>query len=110
MKILITGGTGCLGSNLIEKWLPKGHEILVIDNFATGNKEVVPPVERLEVREGSIADENFVSRCFDAFAPQVVVHAAAAYKDPNDWIEDVKTSVEGSVTLQKLVWKPKSKK
>ena len=27
MRILITGGAGCLGSNLIETWLPRGHEI-----------------------------------------------------------------------------------
>ena len=32
MRILITGGAGCLGSNLIEHWLPQGHEIFVIDN------------------------------------------------------------------------------
>ena len=53
MKILITGGAGCLGSNLIEHWLPKGHEILVIDNFATGRREVLPPVDGLTVHEGS---------------------------------------------------------
>ena len=33
MRILITGGAGCLGSNLIEHWHPRGHEILVLDNF-----------------------------------------------------------------------------
>ena len=39
MRIIITGGAGCLGSNLIEKLLPKGYEILVIDNFyATGKQ------------------------------------------------------------------------
>ncbi len=46
MRILITGGAGCLGSNLIEHWLPQGHEILVIDNFATGKREVVPALPR----------------------------------------------------------------
>ena len=39
MRILITGGAGCLGSNLVEEYLPQGHEILVIDNFATGRRE-----------------------------------------------------------------------
>ena len=45
--ILITGGAGCLGSNIIEKYLPEGHQILVIDNFATGKREVVPNVDNL---------------------------------------------------------------
>ena len=46
-RILITGGAGCLGSNLIEHWLPQGHQILVLDNFATGKREVVPEVPGL---------------------------------------------------------------
>lgn len=97
MRILITGGAGCLGSNLIERWLPQGHEILVIDNFATGKREVVPRVPGLTVIEGSIADRALVDRAFTDFAPTHVVHSAAAYKDPNDWSEDVATNVAGTV-------------
>ncbi|HYW56860.1 MAG TPA: NAD-dependent epimerase/dehydratase family protein [Polaromonas sp.] len=96
MRILITGGAGCLGSNLIEHWLPQGHKILVIDNFATGKREVVPEVEGLTVKEGSISDESMVNDCFTDFKPDVVVHAAAAYKDPDDWVEDSRTNVIGS--------------
>jgi len=96
MRILITGGAGCLGSNLIEHWLPQRHEIFVIDNFVTGKREVVPAVEGLTVREGSVADQAFVNDCFTAFEPEVVVHAAAAYKDPDDWVEDSRTNVIGS--------------
>ncbi|AWQ03315.1 NAD-dependent epimerase/dehydratase family protein [Bordetella bronchiseptica] len=97
MRILITGGAGCLGSNLIEHWLPQGHEVFVIDNFATGKREVVPPTTGLTVREGSVADADLVDECFAAFQPDIVVHAAAAYKDPDDWKEDVSTNVLGSV-------------
>jgi UDP-glucose 4-epimerase len=101
MRILITGGAGCLGSNLIEHWLPQGHEIFVIDNFATGKREVVPNMPGLTVREGTIADEALVSECFAAFKPDVVVHSAAAYKDPDDWIEDSRTNVIGSANIAK---------
>lgn len=96
MRILITGGAGCLGSNLIEHWLPAGHDIFVIDNFATGKREVVPAVPRLTVREGSIANDTLVEECFASFKPDVVIHSAAAYKDPDDWIEDTRTNVIGS--------------
>ena len=99
MRILITGGAGCLGSNLIEHWLPKGHEILVIDNFATGKREVVPAVPGLTVREGSVADAQLVDECFSLFRPDVVIHAAAAYKDPDDWLEDSTTNVIGSIVV-----------
>lgn len=101
MRILITGGAGCLGSNLIEHWLPQEHQILVLDNFATGKREVVPPVSGLELREGSIADLRLVEACFADFQPEVVVHAAAAYKDPNDWEEDARTNVLGSAHVAK---------
>lgn len=101
MRILITGGAGCLGSNLIEHWLPQQHEILVIDNFATGKKEVVPDVPGLKVIEGSIVDADLVANSFASFKPEVVIHAAAAYKDPDNWIEDAATNVLGSINVAK---------
>lgn len=105
MRILITGGAGCLGSNLIEHWLPEGHEIVVIDNFATGKREVVPDVARLTVKEGSITNEVLVDSCFNDFKPDVVIHAAAAYKDPDDWVEDSNTNVIGSVLVARAAKK-----
>ena len=99
MRILIVGGAGCLGSNLIEYWLPKGHEVLVIDNFATGKREVVPEVEGLQVVEGSIVEEALVESCFSSFQPEIVVHAAASYKDPDDWQTDADTNVIGSAVV-----------
>jgi UDP-glucose 4-epimerase len=101
MRILITGGAGCLGSNLIEHWFPQGHEILVIDNFATGKREVVPAVPGLEVIEGTIADAGLVERAFANFKPEVVIHAAASYKDPDNWVEDTTTNVLGSINVAK---------
>ena len=101
MRILITGGAGCLGSNLIEHWFPQGHEILVIDNFATGKREVVPAVSGLEVIEGTIADVGLVERAFANFKPEVVIHAAASYKDPDNWVEDTTTNVLGSINVAK---------
>ncbi len=101
MRVLITGGAGCLGSNLIENLLPKGCDILVLDNFATGKREVVPPVDGLKVEEGSVADGDLVNRCFDEFGPEIVIHSAAAYKDPDDWEEDSATNVMGSIHVAK---------
>jgi len=101
VRILITGGAGCLGSNLIEHWIPQGHQIAVIDNFATGKREVVPEIPGLSVSEGSVADANLVERVFGSFRPEVVVHAAASYKNPDDWQEDSATNVVGSVIVAK---------
>lgn len=106
MRILITGGAGCLGSNLIEHYLPLGHEILVIDNFATGNREVVPDgIPGLRVVEGSILDKQLLKKCFDEFFPSHVIHSAAAYKDPEDWSSDTMTNVVGSINVTRAAEK-----
>jgi UDP-glucose 4-epimerase len=99
MRILITGGAGCLGSNLTERWYPSGHDILIVDNFATGRRELVPPLPRLELVDGTIADRDLVRRAFEHFRPTHIVHAAASYKDPTDWREDVETNVLGTINL-----------
>lgn len=98
-KILITGGAGCLGSNLVEHFFPEGHEICVIDNFATGKKEVVPQQDKLLVTEGCVSDSQLVNKVFADFQPDYVIHSAAAYKDPTDWIEDSKSNILGTINV-----------
>jgi nucleoside-diphosphate-sugar epimerase len=97
MRLLITGGAGCLGSNLIERYLPKGHDVCIMDNFSTGKREVVPTLKGLTLVEGSIADQDLVQQTFQQFQPSHVIHSAAAYKDPLNWQEDVATNVAGSI-------------
>ncbi len=99
MRLLITGGAGCLGSNLIEHYLPQGHEVCVIDNFATGKREVLPNLPELTLVEGSIADIALLENAFEQFRPTHVIHSAAAYKDPTDWQEDIATNITGSANL-----------
>ncbi len=99
MKILITGGAGCLGSNLIEHWLPHGHELFVIDNFATSKRELLAELSGLTVCEGTIADAKLVKGCFADFRPDIVVHAAASYKNPDDWEEDNASNILGSINV-----------
>jgi len=98
MRILITGGAGCLGSNLTERYLMAGHSVCVLDNFATGNRGSLPEShEGLTLIEGDICDGDTVARAFDEFKPTHVIHSAAAYKDPDDWLTDARTNVEGTI-------------
>lgn len=99
MRILITGGAGCLGANLVAAYLPQGHEILVIDNFATGRRAALPEAAGLSVVEGTVADRDLVDCVFAGFAPTHVIHSAAAYRDPGDWREDAATNVVGTINV-----------
>ena len=99
MRLLITGGAGCLGGNLIERYLPSGHEILVLDNFATGKREVVPALPGLTLVEGNVANVKLVDDTFAAFRPTHVIHSAASYKDPQAHGEDAASNVLGSINV-----------
>ncbi len=101
MRILITGGAGCLGSNLVEKYIQEGHEVLVIDNFATGKRAVLPSVNGLTVLHGSIADQSLVDTAFGSFKPTLVIHSAASYKNPSDWLGDSAVNVCGTINIIK---------
>ena len=95
MRIAITGGAGFVGSSLTDRLLNSGHSVDVVDNFATGRHENLADHERLTVTEASIADPTWDLSC----APDVIVHAAASYKDPDAWQEDVLTNTLGTANV-----------
>jgi UDP-glucose 4-epimerase len=102
VKVLVTGGAGFIGSNLTDRLLERSDEVLVIDNYATGRRDNLPEsAAGLRVIEGDIADVSTVDDAFDTFGPDVVVHAAASYKDPEDWATDASTNVVGSANVVK---------
>lgn len=99
MRLLVTGGAGSLGSNLVEHISAKCEAVLVIDNFATGKRASLLPQTNLRVAEGSVCDSDFIQRQFESFLPTHVVHSAASYKDPNDWETDALVNVVGTNNL-----------
>lgn len=99
MKVLITGGSGFIGSHLADRLLADGHTVLVIDNYATGRRDNLTARDGLTIVEATIADADATSETFASFAPDCVVHAAASYKDPDDWVEDARTNVGGTVNV-----------
>ena len=101
MNVVVTGGCGQVGSHVIELLLARGDRVLAIDNLATGRREHLAEHVNLSVVIGSIADAELIERLMSQFTPEVVVHTAASYKDPNDWREDNLTNcVGGGVMIQ----------
>ena len=102
MKILMTGGTGFIGSHLAERLLLYAHEISIVDNYATSRRDTLAePRENLEILEASIVDTDKVDSTFEQFQPDVVIHCAASYKDPENWLEDARTNVTGTINVVK---------
>lgn len=99
MRLLITGGAGSLGSNIIENIGDECEAVVVLDNFATGKRESLPPRNNVEIIEGSIVDAELVNKVFSLLRPTHVIHSAASYKDPNNWVEDSQTNVIGTINV-----------
>ena len=98
-NVLITGGAGFIGSHLAEHLLARSDRVLVMDNYATARRDSLPSHPHLRVVEGSIADPDLVEHVWADFRPEVVVHAAASYKDPNNWAEDSRTNAVGTALV-----------
>ena len=100
MRILVTGGAGFIGSNVVDRFVALGHEVAVFDNLSSGFREFVPAKARFY--EGDLADATAVDAAIADFRPEIVDHHAAqidvrhSVADP---IFDARVNVLGSIGL-----------
>ena len=96
-RILVTGGAGFIGSNLVEALLSQDNQVTVLDNFATGKRENLAPFDgntNFRLIEGDIRD---LATCRNAVARQdYILHQAALGSVPRS-IKDPMTSTEVNI-------------
>ena len=98
MKVVVTGGAGFIGSNLVDRLINDGHNVKVIDNLSTGNPKNVNPKATTYVYD--ICDYEKIKPLFQGV--DVVFHLAAmARVQPSieNPIEFHKTNVNGTHNL-----------
>lgn len=110
MRVLITGGGGFIGSNLSDRLLERNHQVLVVDNFSTGRRDNLVARGGLTISEGDICDEPWLAQVFSDFQPETVVHAAASYKDPEAWTQDLLTNSLGSALVARAAERVSSRR
>ena len=82
-RILITGGAGCIGSNLIKALLKAEPEkIVVIDDLSASYEWNIPKDPKVTFIKGSILDEERMKRAF-SYKPHYVFHLAAHFANQN---------------------------
>lgn len=101
MKIFVTGGAGQVGSTVIDMLLARGDQVLAIDNFSTGRRDNLADHANLKLVEDTITDGAVVDALFADFKPEVVIHTAASYKDPEDWGTDALVNAVGTANIAK---------
>ena len=94
-KVLVTGGAGFIGSNLVKELLNRGYYVKVLDNFSSGKRDNLKPFGKdIELIEGDIRSYHIVR---DAVKDtEVVFHQAALPSVPRS-IKDPITSNEVNV-------------
>lgn len=108
-KFLITGAAGFIGSNLVESLLKSGHEVVGLDNFATGFQKNLDEVREV-VSDGQWARFRFIegdirdlAACHDACADvDYVLHQAALGSVPRsieDPINTNRTNIDGFLNM-----------
>jgi len=73
-KILVTGGAGYIGSQMVEILLQNQHEVVILDNLSSGKKSLVLGGE---IIVADLADEKSLIKCFKKHAFDAVMHFAA---------------------------------
>jgi UDP-glucose 4-epimerase len=100
-NILVTGGAGFIGSNLVKYLIEEGNSITVLDNFMSGYRSNLKPFPSIQIIEGDVRDKNAVETAMKG--AEIVFHLAASVgnkRSIDNPIMDAEINVLG--TLQML--------
>ena len=81
MKILVTGGTGYIGSHTVVELLNANYDVVVIDNFSNSKPEVIESIRKITGKditfyEGDVCDKELLRKIFKENEIEAVIHFA----------------------------------
>ena len=110
MKILVTGGAGFIGSNVVDGYIRAGHDVVVVDNFFTGKKSNLNP--KATFYETDIRSPE-IGEIFQREKPEILNHHAAQISVPasvTDPLFDADVNIRGFLNLLENAVKHKTRK
>jgi UDP-glucose 4-epimerase len=98
---LVVGGAGFVGSNVVLSLLDAGADrVVVVDNLLSAERSNVPDDERVEFREGSIADDDILDELHDEF--DYVFHLATYHGNQSSIANPLEDHENNLITTLKL--------
>ena len=88
MRVLVTGGLGFIGTNLIKRLLSDGHEVNCLDDYSTGKKEHEHDgcnYIKVDVSDGLRRHEGFGLETYQLQTPDVIYHLSAKTQIPTSF-------------------------
>lgn len=79
-QILVTGGTGFIGSYVTRQLLQRGARVHALDNGFTGSKDIVP--NEVNIYDVDIRNKDAVRDVFENVTPDILIHLAAIHFIP----------------------------
>ncbi|WJP98485.1 SDR family NAD(P)-dependent oxidoreductase [Macrococcus bovicus] len=108
MDILITGGSGFIGSHVCEYFYEKNTRLYVIDNLSTGSFENIKKFKKINFLQGDITDKEFMEDIFKKYQFDYVIHLAALVSVAESVLkpdESLKINLEATLNLLMLLKK-----
>jgi len=76
-NLLVTGGAGFIGSNLVERLVQLGHHVVVLDDLSAGRLENLDPVmDRIKFNVGTVADLGTIETLLECYDIKTIYHMA----------------------------------
>lgn len=99
--VLVTGGAGAIGANLVRALIPLGAKVVVIDNLSSGFRENIADIPEATFIDGDIINSGKLAEAF-SFKPDVVFHLAAFFANQNSIdhpLDDINANIVGTLRV-----------
>ena len=101
MNVLVTGGAGYIGSHVTLELLSAGHDVVVVDDLSTGQRELVD--ERAHFALGDIGDGGLMRSLLNDFAIEAVLHFAGSIVVPESVSQPLKYYLNNTANSRTLL-------